>query len=406
MKKNSIGMLTVLFICGAMTVMTSCSKDDENQSNNEVENTLEETQSFNINKAIEGVIAHLAEVNFQDLALLNIAIKDSSALVYCVDHDSIGINKAIVDLRILLDCFFAGKKNNESNDKSWKLDDLSTTLKFAENACIGFERTANKKYIGENKYAQSLFVEINDTLNYIVTYSVEKEAGGSLTEVGSDAKRTLTIEKNDTTVLSIVNNRDFDLGVKGNKVNVSKQTMGSLTYKQMNFSLDRSWYNTDSIISNLRFTNNQIDMLSIRLKGESNLNLENLLRHDVELKGELEANFLAGFFGVRSNVNDMGKFMAEGIKLFEIGMKGTTKEKCQERADTFNAVVNSKYLSLGSEVGTITVEPVIADSTLNTYRPAIIIQSWMINDGEKVTIKEALESLGFTFEGLLENLVE
>ena len=93
MKKNSIGMLTVLFICGAMTVMTSCSKDDENQSNNEVENTLEETQSFNINKAIEGVIAHLAEVNFQDLALLNIAIKDSSALVYCVDHDSIGINK-------------------------------------------------------------------------------------------------------------------------------------------------------------------------------------------------------------------------------------------------------------------------------------------------------------------------
>jgi len=404
MKKNSIWMLIVLFICGAMTVMTSCSKDDENQSNNEVENTLEETQS--INKVIESVKAHLAEVDFQDLALLNSAIRDSLTMVYCVDHDSIGINKAIVDLRILLDCFFANPKNNNGSGKSWKLDDLSTTLKFAEDACIGFERTANKKYIGENKYAQSLFIEINDTLNYKISFSVEKEAGVSLTEVGHDAKRTLTIEKNDTTLLSIVNNRDFDLGLKGNHVNVSKKTLGSLGYKQMNFSIDRAWYNTDSIVSNLKFTKDQIDMLSIRLKGESNLNLENLLSHDVLLKGELEANLLSGLFGVRSKVNDMSKFLVAGIKLSEIGVKGTTKEKCQERTDAFNAVVNSNYLSLGSEVGTITVEPVIADSTLNTYRPDIVIQSLMINDGEKVTIKEALESLGFTFEGLLENLVE
>jgi hypothetical protein len=174
----------------------------------------------------------------------------------------------------------------------------------------------------------------------------------------------------------------------------------------MNFSIDRAWYNTDSIVSNLKFTKDQIDMLSIRLKGESNLNLENLLSHDVLLKGELEANLLSGLFGVRSKVNDMSKFLVAGIKLSEIGVKGTTKEKCQERTDAFNAVVNSNYLSLGSEVGTITVEPVIADSTLNTYRPDIVIQSLMINDGEKVTIKEALESLGFTFEGLLENLVE
>jgi len=40
------------------------------------------------------------------------------------------------------------------------------------------------------------------------------------------------------------------------------------------------------------------------------------------------------------------------------------------------------------------------------YRPGIIVQSKLINNGEKATFKEFLEALGGTFESLLKGLIE
>jgi hypothetical protein len=69
-------------------------------------------------------------------------------------------------------------------------------------------------------------------------------------------------------------------------------------------------------------------------------------------------------------------------------------------------VVTSKLLSTGKDAGTIDVEAVAVDSERDIYRPGIIVQSKLINNGEKATFKEFLEALGGTFESLLKGLIE
>ena len=405
MKKYLFQMIALL--CVGM-LMTSCSSDDENQPVNEavdntnevVDNTEAETRSFS--KVLERVKTDMTDVDFEDLTILVRSLREGTAKISCTDHDSAGINKAVAELRVLLENFFAVKREAADDSAKWRLGDLSMTLQLAVDACVAFEKTADNNYIGERVYEHALNVNINDTMSYLITYRVEKDTQVALADVGVDALRTLTINKNGTTVMTIANDQSFDLGAKDKKVYASKQTKGSVDYKQRVFSLDRAWYNTDSVVSHLNYSKEGGEVLGLMLKGESNLTKENLLHHDVVFKGELGASFYGGAIAITSNVNNMNALLVESMKLAGIAVKGTTKEKCQEYTDAFNAVIGSKVLAFGVELGSMAVEPVAVDSACNIYRPELVV-TWNFGDNEKLTVKELLDTLRGMFDSLLKD---
>ena len=169
MKKMMNWVMAAILICGA-GVFTSCSSDDENESRVIIDDTPSDTRSFN--RVLDRVKSDMAEINFQDLDILVRSLREGTATISCTDHNETGIKKAVVDLRVLLENFFAVDSKTDTDGGNWRLGDLSMTLKLALEACISFEKTADKQYIGERLYEKSLFVEINDKLSYEIIYSV------------------------------------------------------------------------------------------------------------------------------------------------------------------------------------------------------------------------------------------
>ena len=403
MKKMMNWVMAAILICGA-GVFTSCSSDDENESRVIIDDTPSDTRSFN--RVLDRVKSDMAEINFQDLDILVRSLREGTATNSCTDHNETGIKKAVVDLRVLLENFFAVDSKTDTDGGSWRLGDLSMTLRLAMEACISFEKTADKQYTGEGLYEESLFVEINDMLSYEIIYSVDKRMDIVVSELGTDELRTMTIKKNGATVLAIVNEEVFDHGLKDQQFFIAKQKKGYVEYGHKKFVLDRTGYNADYVVSHLKYINQGTEVLGITLQAESDLNWENLLHHDVVFTGELGISMIDGAFEIVSDIKNMNAFMIEGLKLAGIAVTGTTKEKCQKSCDDFNAVVTSKLLSTGKDAGTIDVEAVAVDSERDIYRPGIIVQSKLINNGEKATFKEFLEALGGTFESLLKGLIE
>lgn len=404
MKKMMNWVMAAILICGA-GVFTSCSSDDDENVSIDVNyNPSTETRSFN--RVLDRVKSDMAEINFQDLDILIKSLREGTATISCTDHNDAGIKKAVVDLRVLLENFFAVDSKTDTDGGSWRLGDLSTTLRLAMEACISFEKTADKQYTGEGLYEESLFVEINDMLSYEIIYSVDKRMDVVVSELGTDELRTMTIKKNGATVLAIVNEEVFDHGLKDQQFFIAKQKKGYVEYGHKKFVLDRTGYNADYVVSHLKYINQGTEVLGITLQAESDLNWENLLHHDVVFTGELGISMIDGAFEIVSDIKNMNAFMIEGLKLAGIAVTGTTKEKCQKSCDDFNAVVTSKLLSTGKDAGTIDVEAVAVDSERDIYRPGIIVQSKLINNGEKATFKEFLEALGGTFESLLKGLIE
>jgi len=297
MKKNCFLLLAATLICGTMTVLTSCSDYDEdlpvyvvdetknNTKDNTKDNTKEETKP--LNSVIERIKAYLAEADFQELAPLIQSLKDGTAQIFSNDLDITAIKEALTNLSALLE-----------SSKSFKIENLSKTLQYAVDASVAFEKTANNQYIGEREYTQSLIVKVNDALTYTITFSVEKEAEVALSEVGNAAKRKLTIDKNGTKVLTIINDRDTDRSVQDKKTNVDKHAIASIEYKDMIFSLDRT-STTNSIDSQLKYTKGGNEVFGISLKGESNLSLQDFLSNEAGFKGELVANIAGKTYGIK-----------------------------------------------------------------------------------------------------------
>ena len=98
-------VMAAILICGA-GVFTSCSSDDDDNVSIDVNyNPSTETRSFN--RVLDRVKSDMAEINFQDLDILNKSLREGTATISCTDHNDAGIKKAVVDLRVLLENFFA-----------------------------------------------------------------------------------------------------------------------------------------------------------------------------------------------------------------------------------------------------------------------------------------------------------
>jgi hypothetical protein len=305
----------------------------------------------------------------------------------------------------LLDSFF-DSENPATFGWSRNFSNLLKTLQMAVNVSMAFEKNVDNKYVGERNYSHSFDIVVNDTLTYNIAFGTEKNTGVSLEGIDNAVHRRLIIDRNGTTVLTINTNKDFDANVKGNSINTTQLRMGSLDYKGMKFSLVRTQHNTDSVASNFAYTKDGDEVISIKLKGENNLNLETLLHHNAVFKGKLEISIFSDMLELKCNIDNMNKFYMAGLGLAGTALIGSSKENCQKVTDEYNTVVNSKLSLFGDEQGLVIFEPLLSDSVHNTYRPGIVLQLLPIDENsEKVILKDFMNLMGVSLNNIIEMLI-
>ena len=240
---------------------------------------------------------------------------------------------------------------------------------------------------------------VNDSLTYKVT--VDKKRGNNVaaTSVGNTIQRKVTIDKNDTLLMTIDTNQDNTAKIKNNHLDVSTAITGSLTYDDMKFSLDQQIQGTDSLVTTLAYLKDNAPIIDITAKTNGNLNWENLMNNNVLYKGKLVFNLLGGTTGIECDINDLSKFYDIGVETTRYLLSGKTKADCQQLTDKVNSVVSSRLNLVGVDCGTISFDPLLNDSVSNTYVPSLMIQTSPTD--EKVAIKDILEAFGITVESLM-----
>ena len=395
-------MMAAILVCGS-TVLSSCNGDDKFSSDVRigVEPGFQET----INSIMQNVKTDMEAADFKDLAPLAEALKNCTAKVSCTGTDSTGVQEIIASLQTLLDSFF-DSENPATFGWSRNFSNLLKTLQMAVNVSMAFEKNVDNKYVGERNYSHSFDIVVNDTLTYNIAFGTEKNTGVSLEGIDNAVHRRLIIDRNGTTVLTINTNKDFDANVKGNSINTTQLRMGSLDYKGMKFSLVRTQHNTDSVASNFAYTKDGDEVISIKLKGENNLNLETLLHHNAVFKGKLEISIFSDMLEIKCNIDNMNKFYMAGLGLAGTALIGSSKENCQKVTDEYNTVVNSKLSLFGDEQGLVIFEPLLSDSVHNTYRPGIVLQLLPIDENsEKVILKDFMNLMGVSLNNIIEMLI-
>ena len=300
-------------------------------------------------------------------------------------------------LTSLLDNLLKG--NGQAETRSWQLGDLAQTLQSAINVSNILESLYNNDLLGPDSISKSYNIVVNDSLTYKVT--VDKKRGNNVaaTSVGNTIQRKVTIDKNDTLLMTIDTNQDNTAKIKNNHLDVSTAITGSLTYDDMKFSLDQQIQGTDSLVTTLAYLKDNAPIIDITAKTNGNLNWENLMNNNVLYKGKLVFNLLGGTTGIECDINDLSKFYDIGVETTRYLLSGKTKADCQQLTDKVNSVVSSRLNLVGVDCGTISFDPLLNDSVSNTYVPSLMIQTSPTD--EKVAIKDILEAFGITVESLM-----
>jgi len=403
MKRSFVWMMAAILVCGS-TVLFSCNGDDKFSSDVRIE--YEPGYQETINNIMQSVKTDMEAVNFNDLSPLAEALRNGVAIVNWNETDREGEQQQVVaGLQSLLDSFF-DSENPKTFDKSWSFSNLSKTLQLVVNVGMAFDKNANGQYVGDRNYSHTFDVVVNDTLTYKIVFGTEKSTGVSLAGIDNVIHRKLMIDRNGSTVLAVNANQNLDASMNGYHIKATQLGTSSLEYKDMKFSLERTQHNIDSVTSNFVYSREGSKVVDIRLKGENDLTLEKLLQHNVVFKGELEASLSDGMLGLKSNILNMNKFYLAGLELAGIGIKGGSKEKCQELTDAFNSVVNSNLLLNGTEFGMVTFKPIASDSLPDIYRPELVLRQLPISeDSGELVLKDFLAMMGLSFDNIINMLL-
>ena len=391
-------VLTMVF-CGT-SVITSCS-NDESSAKLDVSASVEQSKTFE--NTLNEVQDNMGKINFQELAPLASYLDQGSACVGCDELDSLVHAQFCETLKSLLESL-CGCGGNSEPAQTWQLGDLIKTLQSAINVSRILEQLADNNFFGNNAYNRSFDIVLSDSLTYTVALEKKRATGATLTSATGSIMRKLTISKNGSTLLTIDSSQDNSEAIVENKLGVTSIKTGSLSYGKAKFTYERQFDGINSTVTTLSYLLDNVPFARIKTKGDNNLNWENFMKRTVVFTGSLELSLINGFVGLVSNVSDLNKFYGLGLALGGFSVAGTTKDNCQKHTDMFNSVTNTYITMFGQNSGTITYEPVLSDSVRNTYKPALMLQT--SPEGEKVAIKDALESLGITLDNLMQMLVK
>ena len=395
MKKILLWMVAAIITCCGTNLIISCSNDDEPSVEYVIPAQTDQPGAFGV--YLKKFKIETPSVDFQALTLLSYSLHQGTANVLANDTYKQNVEQFTKALTSLLDNLLKG--NGQAETRSWQLGDLAQTLQSAINVSNILESLYNNDLLGPDSISKSYNIVVNDSLTYKVT--VDKKRGNNVaaTSVGNTIQRKVTIDKNDTLLMTIDTNQDNTAKIKNNHLDVSTAITGSLTYDDMKFSLDQQIQGTDSLVTTLAYLKDNAPIIDITAKTNGNLNWENLMNNNVLYKGKLVFNLLGGTTGIECDINDLSKFYDIGVETTRYLLSGKTKADCQQLTDKVNSVVSSRLNLVGVDCGTISFDPLLNDSVSNTYVPSLMIQTSPTD--EKVAKKDILEAFGITVESLM-----
>jgi len=131
----------------------------------------------------------------------------------------------------------------------------------------------------------------------------------------------------------------------------------------------------------------------------NNLTLSNILKHDVLYTSDSDISLLNGLAQIVIKVNNLNKFIGNAAALLVLRSTGTTEEKCNQFAETFNENMNANLLVAGSDAGKITVASIVDEKT-GKYVPSFFIISPLFGD-EPVELRSMLANLGISVDDII-----
>ena len=398
MKKILLWMMAAIIACGGINLITSCSNDNEPSAKfvfSDKKNQPEASSVFMKNFKIE-----TPAIDFDALTLLSISLHQGTAKVIANDSYQLNMDQFVKALSSLLDNLLQGNGQGKSDTRSWQLGDLGNTLQSAINVSKILESLYNNSLFGPDSISESYNFVVNDTLTYKVT--VDKKRGYSIaaTSFDNSIQRRVTIDKNGTWLMTIDANQGNMAKIKENHLDVNTTITGSLTYGDLQFTLDKQIQDTDSLTTTLSYLKDNAPIIDITMQTSNNLTWENLMNNNVLYKGKLTFNLLGGNSAIECDINDMGKFYDLGLETSKYLLSDKTKEKCQQLTDKVNSVISTHLYLLGNDFGILTIDPLLNDSVNNEYVPSLMIQGSPTD--EKVALKDILNAFGITLESLMD----
>lgn len=398
MKKILLWMMAAIIACGGINLITSCSNDNEPSAKfvfPDKKNQPEASSVFMKNFKIE-----TPAIDFDALTLLSISLHQGTAKVIANDSYQLNMDQFVKALSSLLDNLLQGNGQGKSDTRSWQLGDLGNTLQSAINVSKILESLYNNSLFGPDSISESYNFVVNDTLTYKVT--VDKKRGYSIaaTSFDNSIQRRVTIDKNGTWLMTIDANQGNMAKIKENHLDVNTTITGSLTYGDLQFTLDKQIQDTDSLTTTLSYLKDNAPIIDITMQTSNNLTWENLMNNNVLYKGKLTFNLLGGNSAIECDINDMGKFYDLGLETSKYLLSDKTKEKCQQLTDKVNSVISTHLYLLGNDFGILTIDPLLNDSVNNEYVPSLMIQGSPTD--EKVALKDILNAFGITLESLMD----
>ena len=406
MKKTSKLALLAILTCSAALV-ASCSNDDPTVYTVIPEKAVDTVTPEQTNQPgvfgtyLKQFKIETPHVSFDALTKLSFSLHQGTAKISYNDSNIQNVGQFTKALTSVLDNLLQGNGQNQTETRSWQLGDLTQTLQSAIDVSNILESISNFSILGPDSVSESFNIVVNDSLTYKVT--VDKKRGNNVaaTSVGNTTQRKVTIDKNGTWLMTIDTNQGNTAKIKENHLEVGSAITGSLEYENMKFTLDKQIQGTDSLVTTLAYLKDDAPVVNVTTTTTNNLNLESLMNNNVLFKGNLELSLIMGVttLGIVCDINDLAKFSALGLEVSKYQLSSKTKDDCQQLTDKVNSVVSSRLNVGPTEIGILSLDPLLNDST-NIYVPSVMIQTSPTDD--KVALNTILNLFGISLESLME----
>ena len=395
MKRKVYFLLFASLMMVEANVRTSCSNDEKGAEPEQTQNA--ENLRQQLDNTVATVNQGMSGLDFAALAPLATAIAENEGVETDETHQKFNawLKKLLQQLN----------------------PDFSHKLPFG--FTLGFEAVENVlksvwSVSGQNSFGREDghgWIQNGTSLVYTVDYkarnnslyhvTLQENFDNSLVNlvVGHGKERILTVAKDGEQLFAIKTAREIDHKIIGILPSLTLDCTGEILYKGYVINLGFSRPEFHNRIIELGVSKEKTVYVKATTTVNNNLTLSNILKHDVLYTSDSDISLLNGLAQIVIKVNNLNKFVGNAAALLVLRSTGTTEEKCNQFAETFNENMNANLLVAGSDAGKITVASIVDEKT-GKYVPSFFIISPLFGD-EPVELRSMLANLGISVDDII-----
>ena len=407
MKKTMFRMLAaILTISGTMTVLTSCSSDNDDVLSNE-QAPVENNGTRTMEDVLQQVNDLMTACDFKDLNDFKEAISQyplgisqtNPELFQSLNSEQkeklTELEKKLVEsLKNLLIQLTpeVTTENTLTIHKNWVFSNLSETMTLSIDVLTQLshlKNEANKLTMGQhdNLFTKDLVIKANDTLTYRL---IIVENDHNLVKRGlqfNSNLQSITIFKNEEQLLMLYGD---NLGSLTNEdgLELDIEHHGGIIYKDYLLSYSKERNSLQHFVSNFSILKGEDTIVSVNKERDNTLSLKNLLDHNVVFQSKYEVILLNGLGVAKGSVSNVNKMYKVLPNLLLANTVGTSKKNCDALVNEFNELVTTELSMIDTEMGSIYLSTKLSDSDKDLYKPTVIADLRMF--GEQMSLNEAI----------------